>query len=228
MSAADPLAASLEGRPPEEILEAVAARHPGRVALACSFGVEDCLLVDLVARGRLPIEVFTLDTGYLFPETLTLWNTLEARYGLLIKAAPRDAAPADPTGAPPWEADADACCDARKVRPLRAKLASLSAWVTGIRRDQTPERAGVPVIGWDARFGLVKVNPLAAWTSDEVWARVIRDGVPVNPLHKLGYPSIGCAPCTSPIRPGEDARAGRWRGAEKKECGLHLRPKPSG
>lgn len=228
MSAADPLAASLEGRPPEEILEAAAARHPGRVALACSFGAEDCLLVDLIARGRLPIEIFTLDTGYLFPETLALWKRLEARYGLLIKAAPGGAPPADPTGTPPWEVDADACCDARKVRPLREKLATLSAWVTGIRRDQTPERAGTPVIGWDARFGLVKVNPLAARTSEEVWARLIRDDVPVNPLHKLGYPSIGCAPCTSPVRPGEDARAGRWRGAEKKECGLHLRPKPSG
>jgi phosphoadenylyl-sulfate reductase (thioredoxin) len=117
--------------------------------------------------------------------------------------------------------DADACCDARKVQPLRARLAACTAWVTGIRRDQTPERAGARAIEWDARFGLVKVNPLVAWTGAQVWAALRAGGVPTNPLHDRGYPSIGCAPCTSPVAPGEDPRAGRWRGSEKKECGLH-------
>ena len=225
MSAGDlkALAAALEGKPPAEILAAAAARHPGRIALACSFGAEDCLLVHEIAKARLPIEVFTLDTGYLFPETYALWKELEARTGLAIRAAAGGPPPAPQGATPPWEADADACCDARKVVPLRSKLATLGAWVTGIRRDQTPERATAPVIGWDARFGLEKVSPLAAWTSDAIWEAVRREGVPVSPLHARGYPSIGCAPCTSPVRAGEDPRAGRWRGSEKKECGLHFR-----
>jgi phosphoadenylyl-sulfate reductase (thioredoxin) len=221
------LAERLEGRPPGEILAAAAARHPGRIALACSFGPEDCLLVDVIARQRLPIEVFTLDTGYLFPETHALWKELEARTGLAIRALRADAPPVDPAAAPPWQVDPDACCDLRKVQPLRAELARLGAWVTGIRRDQTPERANARVIDWDGRFGLEKVNPLAAWTGDEVWAHLRREGVPVNALHARGYPSIGCAPCTAPVALGEDPRAGRWRGSAKKECGLHL-GKPGG
>jgi phosphoadenylyl-sulfate reductase (thioredoxin) len=215
------LASTLEGRPPEEILAAVAPRFAGRIALACSFGAEDCVLVDVVARHRLPIEIFTLDTGFLFAETQALWSGLEARYGVRIAPAPADLPPVDRTGAPPWERDPDACCHARKVLPLRAKLGTLGAWVTGIRRDQTPDRAGARVVEWDARFGLVKVNPLAAWTAADVAAHVRRLDVPTNPLHERGYASIGCAPCTSPVRPGEDPRAGRWRGREKTECGLH-------
>jgi phosphoadenylyl-sulfate reductase (thioredoxin) len=216
------VAAALEGRPPEEIIAAVAARVPGRVAVACSFGAEDNVLVDVVARHRLPVDLFTLDTGFLFPETQVLWSTLEARYGVSIAAAPAELPPVDRAKAPPWEADPDACCHARKVVPLRAKLATLGAWVTGIRRDQTPDRATARVVEWDARFGLVKVNPLAAWTADDVAAHVRRHDVPTNPLHERGYLSIGCAPCTSPVRPGEDPRAGRWRGREKTECGLHV------
>jgi phosphoadenylyl-sulfate reductase (thioredoxin) len=222
------LAETLEGRPPAEILAAAATRHPGRVALACSFGAEDCLLVDEIARARLPIEVFTLDTGYLFPETYALWQELEQRYGIAIRAE-RGAAPVvDPAATPPWEADPDGCCEVRKVVPLRTALSRLGAWVTGIRRDQTPDRADAKVIGWDGRFGLEKVNPLAAWTHEQVWAALKARGVPVNPLHARGYSSIGCAPCTTPVRPGEDPRAGRWRGKQKTECGLHFRPLPGG
>jgi 3'-phosphoadenosine 5'-phosphosulfate sulfotransferase (PAPS reductase)/FAD synthetase len=202
------LAAALEGRPPEEIVGAIAARLPGRIAVACSFGAEDCVLVDVVARHRLPVELFTLDTGFLFPETQVLWTRLEERYGVRI--------------------DPDACCHARKVVPLKAKLSTLGAWVTGIRRDQTPDRAGSRVVEWDGRFGLVKVNPLAAWTAADVAAHVARHGVPTNPLHERGYLSIGCAPCTSPVKAGEDPRAGRWRGREKTECGLHADRTPAG
>jgi phosphoadenylyl-sulfate reductase (thioredoxin) len=223
------LAAALEGRSPAEILAAAAGRHPGRLALACSFGAEDCLLVHLVARTELRVDIFTLDTGYLFPETYALWKELEARYRIRIEAAPGGAPKADPAARPPWEVDADACCEARKVVPLRAALSRYGGWVTGIRRDQTPERANAKVIEWDARFGLEKVNPLAAWSSAQVWEELRRGGVPTNPLHQQGYLSIGCAPCTSPVRPGEDPRAGRWRGSAKKECGLHLRlGKPAG
>jgi phosphoadenylyl-sulfate reductase (thioredoxin) len=215
------LAEALEGRSPAEILAAVAPRFPGKIALASSFGPEDCLLVDVVARAGLPVEVFTLDTGFLFAETYALWARLEERYGLRVRAAKPDLPPLDRSRPPPWETDPDACCAARKVAPLRAALATLDAWVTGIRRDQTPDRANARVVEWDARFGLVKVNPLAAWRSDDVWAYLRRFDVPTNPLHAQGYLSIGCAPCTTPVRPGEDPRSGRWRGQEKKECGLH-------
>jgi phosphoadenylyl-sulfate reductase (thioredoxin) len=222
------LAAALEGKNPATILAAAAARQPGRTALACSFGAEDCLLVHVIARAGLPVEVFTLDTGYLFPETYQLWRDLEARYGLAIRAERTALPPVDPAAAPPWQLDPDACCEARKVVPLRAALSRLGAWVTGIRRDQTAERRTARVIEWDARFGLEKVNPLAAWTSQEVWDFLRAEGVPHSPLHERGYASIGCAPCTSPVRPGEDPRAGRWRGKEKTECGLHLPAKALG
>ncbi len=221
------LAEALEGKPPAEILAAVAPLFPGRIALANSFGAEDCVLVDVVARARLPVDVFTLDTGFLFAETYALWTRLEERYGLAFRALKADAPAVEPGLAPPWERDPDACCDLRKVRPLRAELARLDAWVTGIRRDQTPDRASAKVVEWDGRFGLVKVNPLAAWTSEEVWAHVRRFDMPTNPLHARGYLSIGCAPCTSPVKPGEDPRAGRWRGREKTECGLHVERTPS-
>jgi phosphoadenosine phosphosulfate reductase len=216
------LAAALEGKPPEEILGAAAARFPGKIALACSFGAEDCLLVEVVGRARLPIEIFTLDTGFLFAETYALWSELERRYGVVVHGLAPAGVGQPPAGVKPWEVDPDACCEARKVVPLREKLATLDAWVTGIRRDQTPERANARVVEWDGRFGLVKVNPIAGWTSDQVAAQLTRLDVPVNPLHAQGYLSIGCAPCTTPVKPGEDPRAGRWRGKDKKECGLHL------
>jgi phosphoadenylyl-sulfate reductase (thioredoxin) len=223
------LAEALEGKPPAEILAAVAPRFPGRIALANSFGAEDCVLVDVIARARLPVDVFTIDTGFLFAETYALWTRLEERYGLRFRALKADAPSFEPGLAPPWERDPDACCGLRKVGPLRAALSGLDAWVTGIRRDQTPERASAKVVEWDARFGLVKVNPLAAWTSADVAEHVSRHEVPTNPLHAQGYLSIGCAPCTSPVKPGEDPRAGRWRGQEKKECGLHVeRAAPGG
>ena len=217
-------AEELEGRSPEEVLAAVAPSFPGRIALATSFGPEDNVLLDLIARARLPVGAFTLDTGFLFAETYALWARLEERYGVKVRAVTADAARVPEAGRlPPWQVDPDGCCELRKVKPLRAALGTLDAWVTGIRRDQTPERANSRVVEWDARFGLVKVNPLAAWTSDQVWEHLKRFDVPVNPLHEQGYSSIGCAPCTTAVKPGEDPRSGRWRGREKTECGLHLK-----
>jgi phosphoadenylyl-sulfate reductase (thioredoxin) len=215
------LADGLEGRSPAEILTALAPRFPGKIALASSFGPEDNLLFDVIARAGLPVEVFTLDTGFLFSETYALWARLEERYGVRVRVAKAELPPLDRSRPPPWETDPDACCAARKVAPLRATLSTLDAWVTGIRRDQTPDRATAKVVEWDGRFGLVKVNPLAAWTRDDVWAYLRRFDVPTNPLHAQGYLSIGCAPCTTPVSPGEDPRSGRWRGREKTECGLH-------
>jgi phosphoadenylyl-sulfate reductase (thioredoxin) len=218
------LAAQLREKAPGEILAAAAARFPGRIAFATGFGAEGCVIVDLVARARLGIEVFTLDTGCLFAETYALWARLEERYGIPIRGVKGSFSQPEPGAPPPWERDPDGCCEVRKVLPLRAELARLDAWVTAIRRDQTRDRADAQVVEWDERFGLVKVNPLVAWTSADVWAHLRSFDVPTNPLHAQGYASIGCAPCTTPVRPGEDPRAGRWRGREKKECGLHARP----
>jgi phosphoadenosine phosphosulfate reductase len=220
-------AEALEGKTPAEILAAVAAEYPpGRVGFATGFGAEGCVLVDVAARAGVPLDVFTIDTGTLFPETYALWNRLEARYGITIRRVASSAADAPvPEGAPaPWETDPDHCCEVRKVLPLRAELGRFDAWVTAIRRDQTPDRANAAVVEWDEKFQLVKVNPLAAWSSRDVEEHVRAHDVPTNPLHAQGYGSIGCAPCTTPVGAGEDPRAGRWRGRTKTECGLHARP----
>ena len=201
-----------------------ASANVGKLAFATGFGAEGCVLIDLIGRHELPIEVFTLDTGLLFPETYELWERLEAKYGITIRAvrpAQTIAEQAEAHGGELWKRDPDRCCELRKLAPLREALRGYDAWITAIRRDQTPERAGAQIVEDDRRFGLVKVNPLVTWTQDDVWGHLYAYDVPFNPLHQRNYPSIGCQPCTSPIVPGENLRAGRWRGAAKKECGLH-------
>jgi len=211
-------ARALEGEPPVAVLR-WASRHVPRLAFATGFGAEGCVIVDLIAREHLPIDIFTLDTGVLFPETYALWRALEATYGITIRGVTPEHA-IDRL----WETDADRCCDLRKVQPLRRALAGFGGWVTAIRRDQTPERATAAIVEADHKFGLLKINPLVAWTHDDVWGHLYANNVPTNALHERGYPSIGCQPCTSPVVPGENLRAGRWRGAAKKECGLHTPP----
>jgi phosphoadenosine phosphosulfate reductase len=221
------MAQQLEGQSAEAILQWAAERYAPRLTFATGFGMEGCVLIDLIARAELPIDLFTLDTGLLFPETYELWRRLEARYGVTIRAVrPEHTVEAQGRLAGPelWASDPDQCCELRKMQPLRRTLTGFDAWLSAIRRDQTPDRADAPVVGWDGKFGLVKVNPLVRWSFDDVKAYVHEHSVPYNPLHDQGYPSIGCQPCTSPVAPGEDPRAGRWRGREKKECGLHLRP----
>jgi phosphoadenylyl-sulfate reductase (thioredoxin) len=219
-------AGELETATPIEILEWAAAQFAPRLTFATSLGIEDCVVTDLIARRGLPIQLFTLDTGLLFPETYALWTLIQRKYGVEIKAvtpARTVEEQAQDEGAALWEREPDRCCDLRKMQPLHAMLSGNDAWITAIRRDQTPERATAPVVGWDGRFGLVKVNPLVCWTFDQVRAYVAEHAVPYNPLHDQNYPSIGCVPCTSTVMPGEDPRSGRWRGKEKTECGLHLR-----
>ena len=216
----------LEGRPPAEALAWAAERFAPRVAFATGFGAEGCLIVDLIARHRLAIEVFTLDTTLLFPETYALWRRLEERYDLTIRAVRPEITLSEQAtrhGDSLWRRDPDRCCALRKLEPLRQALSSLDAWVTAIRREQTLERASARVVEWDERFGLVKLNPLVGFSHEEVWSYLTAHHVPVNALHARGYPSIGCEPCTSPVAPGEDPRAGRWRGGRKTECGLHSR-----
>ena len=218
-------AAELEGATAVDILRWASQRLAPKLTFATGFGAEGCVIIDLVAKHRLPIDLFTLDTGVLFPETYALWRKLEDTYGVTIRAVrptqsiDEQAATHGPTL---WTRDPDRCCDLRKVQPLRQALTGFDAWITAIRREQTAERATAKVVEHDKKFGLVKINPLVAWTHDDVWAHIYANDVPYNELHDQGFPSIGCQPCTSAVAPGEDARAGRWRGAGKKECGLHV------
>ena len=215
----------LEGRPPLDVLR-WAGESFGRVAFATGFGAEGCVLIDLIGRHHLPIEIFTLDTGLLFPETYDLWKQLEAKYALTIRAVkPVQSVDEQAAAHGPalWQREPNRCCELRKVAPLREALAGYDAWITAIRREQTSERADARVIEQDAKFGVIKVNPLVAWTHDDVWGHIYANDVLTNALHARGYPSIGCKPCTSAIVPGEHLRAGRWRGANKQECGLHVK-----
>jgi len=218
-------ARELEGKSALDILTWAAGELSPKLTFATGFGAEGCVIIDLVGRNKLPIDLFTLDTGLLFPETYALWRELETRYGVTIRAVRPEqtvSEQASTHGPALWQRDPDRCCELRKVRPLRAALAGFDAWITAIRRDQTPERATAKIVEADAKFGLVKINPLVAWTHDDVWAHLYQHDVPYNRLHDQGYPSIGCQPCTSAVRPGEDPREGRWRGTAKKECGLHV------
>jgi thioredoxin-dependent adenylylsulfate APS reductase len=214
---------AVANKSPLSVLEWAAARFP-RIGCATGFGAEGCVLIDLIGRHKLPIPVFTLDTGLLFPETYELWRRLERRYGLSIKAI-RPAQTVDQQaaalGAELWKREPNRCCELRKVIPLKGVLGGLDAWITGIRREQSRTRATAQIVEWDAKFGLVKVNPLAKWSVRDVWRHIQEHDVPFNPLHDRGYPSIGCQPCTSPVGADEDPRAGRWRGHGKTECGLH-------
>jgi phosphoadenosine phosphosulfate reductase len=213
-----------EGARPEEVLRWALDEFGDEVALATGFGAEGCVLIDVLARIKADARVFYLDTDLLFPETYALVERLRARYGLRFeRRAARLSlqAQAERCGERLWERDPEECCRLRKVEPLREMLAGLRAWVAAIRREQTPARARARIVERDAKFRLIKINPLAAWSARDVWDYIQSRGVPYNPLHDLGYASIGCAPCTTPVRIGEDPRAGRWRGTAKTECGLH-------
>jgi phosphoadenosine phosphosulfate reductase len=202
-------------------------------AFANSLGAEDMVLTDLVLSERLPIEIFTLDTGRLPQETYALLDAIAERYGTRLRIVfPRAEAVeayvvAHGTNAFYRSLELrKACCRIRKVEPLARALAGKRAWIAGLRRAQSPTRGAIAVESYDATHGLVKFNPLADWSEDEVWAYLRTHGVPYNALHDRGYRSIGCAPCTRAVAPGEDARAGRWWWEEpcSKECGLHLAP----
>ncbi|MBA3453233.1 MAG: phosphoadenylyl-sulfate reductase [Deltaproteobacteria bacterium] len=217
----------LEGQTAAEILRWASSEYSPKLTFAAALGAECCVIIDLIARNKLPIDIFSLDTGVLFPETYALWRALEEKYGIQIRAVrPEQTIDAQALvhGAALWEREPDRCCDLRKIRPLKNALSGFTAWITAIRRDQTPERANAQIVEDDRKFGLVKINPLVAWTHDDVWAHIYANDVPTNALHAQGYPSIGCQPCTSPVAPGEDPRSGRWRGAAKTECGLHVAP----
>ena len=187
--------------------------------LAASF--QDCVLIDLAMQVAPEIEVVFLDTQYHFPETLEYVETVRRRYDLNLRSWSRSSSPTTSGRSTPTE-----CCAVRKVEPLARALAGADAWMTGLRRDEAATRAKAPIVGLDVGRGIVKVNPIAPWTHADVELYVQDRGLPEHPLRDLGYPSIGCAPCTNAVAPGDDPRSGRWAGTGKLECGLHGWPTP--
>jgi phosphoadenosine phosphosulfate reductase len=212
-----------ENASPETILAWAVEKFP-KIALACSFGAEDVVLVDMLQKISPKTDIFYLDTNVHFKETYETRDRLEKRYGVkFIQVLPKLTLEeqAAQFGDELWKRDPNKCCNIRKVDPLTDILKNYDAWITGIRRDQAPTRANAKKVEYDVKFGLIKFNPLASWTSEDVWNYIRANDVIYNPLHDQNYPSIGCEHCTRPVAPGEDPRAGRWSGFEKTECGLH-------
>lgn len=215
-------AAELDGAGAEELL-AWTDRHFGSNYVVAA-NMQDAVLVDLAAKVRPGVDVLFLDTGYHFPETLGTRDAVESVYDITVVNVTPEHSVADQDrllGKDLFDRDPGQCCRLRKVIPLRSALSNYAAWVTGIRRVESPTRADAPLIDYDEAFKLVKVNPLAAWTDDDMQTYIEANGVLVNPLVDEGYPSIGCAPCTARPVEGADPRSGRWQGRAKTECGLH-------
>jgi phosphoadenosine phosphosulfate reductase len=214
----------LAGASPQEVLRwAVETFYP-RLTMATAFGPEGCVILHMLAEIEPRVRVFNLETGYQFAETLELRDRIAERYGIEVELIRPDTTVAEyeaQHGGPLYVANSDQCCHDRKLVPLRRAVAGYEAWISAIRSEQSAHRAKASVVGWDGKFGLVKVNPLLRWTKRDVWAFVVANKVPYNPLHDQGYASIGCWPCTRAIAAGQDERAGRWAGQAKTECGLH-------
>jgi phosphoadenosine phosphosulfate reductase len=218
------IASELEDASPQETIRWAFDEFGEGLAIATGFGAEGVALIDMVVRINPSPKIFFLDTGFLFPETYELRRRIEDRYRIEIQAFQTAITPKvqeQVYGPNLWSRDPDLCCRIRKLEPLKQALKGRTAWMTAIRRDQTAARACARAVEWDHRWQLVKVNPLVRWTKRQVWDYITKWDVPYNPLHDLGYPSIGCTHCTRPVRNGEDERAGRWPGHPKTECGLH-------
>ena len=217
--------ARLAGRHPREILRWAVETYAPRLSMATAFGPEGCVILHMLGEIRGQVRVFNLDTGYQFDETLRLRDRILDRYGIDVELVRPELDVAEyeaAHGGPVYRHDTDRCCNDRKLGPLRRAIAGSDAWISAIRADQSTHRARADVVGWDAKFGLAKVNPLLAWTKRDVWAFIVANDVPYNPMHDRGFPSVGCWPCTRAVGEGEtDDRAGRWAGQAKTECGLH-------
>ncbi len=216
------VAADLESASAEETLAWAAENFPS-LSIACSFQKTTSVTVDLASRAAPDARFFYLDTDLLFPETYATRDALAARYGVEFEQVAGISLDEQARlyGDKLWARQPDACCGIRKVEPMREALDGVDCWVSGIRRADSASRAGSKKFGWDVRFGLWKLNPLADWTEDEVWKHVSQHDVPYNPLHDAGYPSIGCTHCTRPPSTNGGSRSGRWANAEKTECGLN-------
>jgi phosphoadenosine phosphosulfate reductase len=214
---------------PQTIVAWMLERFAGnRLALTTSFGMEGCALIDMIARHEQPLSVIYLDTMFLFPETYALRDRMVERYPhLSFENHGTTLTPqlqAERYGPELWRRDPDACCRLRKVEPMRRALENVDVWVTGLMRSQSASRSRLEIVGWDPRYEVIKINPLARWDRRRIWAYVQKHDVPYNPLHERGYPTIGCTHCTLAVRgskPEDYTRVGRWSGTTKVECGLH-------
>lgn len=231
---ADSLNEKLKNSSPTEILEFAAQEFKSKIRFASSMGVEDQVITHIIAKEKIPVEIFTLDTGRMFHETYELIEKTEARYDITIKIYFPDATEVeDMVNAKGINLfyksieNRKMCCGIRKIKPLKRALEGMNAWVTGLRREQSPTRNDMQVVEWDEANQLIKINPLLEWTEQQTWDFVNQHKIPYNALHDKGFPSIGCQPCTRAIQPGEDIRSGRWwwENPDTKECGLHLKKK---
>jgi len=209
----------------EDVLRFAYSEFGDKLCLTCSWQKQSSVLVHMVSELGLPIDAIELDTQLFFKETYETRDRLVARYGLNLVQAPAIPSVAEQhlsEGPNLWETDPDRCCHIRKVEPLLEALAPYDGWISGIRRDQSPSRATTQKLVWSERYGVWKVHPLADWDEKRVWAYIVVNEIPYNPLHDSGYRSIGCIPCTKPIAASEEERAGRWAGSDKLECGIHF------
>jgi len=215
----------LESATPEEIIAWANKRYAPYLAMATAFGPEGCVILSMLAKVAPETYVFNLETGYQFKQTLDLRERIAEKYGIEVDMLqPELSVPEYEAqhGGPLYKTNPTQCCFDRKIKVLRWAAQGKHAWMSGIRRDQSDDRAQAAIIAWDKKFNLVKISPLANWTKQDVWNRILEEGVPYNPLHDQGYPSIGCWPCTRAVLEGEsDERAGRWSGTAKTECGIH-------
>ncbi len=216
---------SLANESPQTILRwAVEQFHP-KLMMATAFGAEGCCLIHMLAQIEPSVRLINLETGYQFPETHALRERIKERYGIAVEYIyPELSVPEYEAehGGPLYNIRPDQCCYDRKVLPLRKATVGYAAWISAIRGDQTSQRKAAGTVQRDAKFGLIKVNPLLKWTKKDVWNFIVENDVPYNPLHDRQYPSIGCWPCTGPVEEGGDERSGRWAGSHKTECGLHV------
>ena len=214
----------LESADPSEIISWAVTRFRDRLTMGTAFGPEGMTILARVAAIAPEMHVFNLDTGYQFQETLDLRDEVERRYGIAVEMMKPELtveAYEAQHGGPVYKTNPDQCCHDRKLMVIKKAVTGKHAWISAIRRDQSPDRAKAPIVGWDKKFGLVKVNPLANCTKSDIWKYITDNDVPYNPLHDKGYPSIGCWPCTRAVLFGGDDREGRWDGFRKTECGLH-------
>ena len=227
----------LSGLSIREALELLCGSFPGRVTFSSSFSAEDQVITDHILSNDIPVSIFTLDTGRLFAETYSVWSSTNERYGTKVKAFYPDRSILEtylsekgPNAFYESVANRKECCHIRKVEPLKRALKGRAVWITGLRAAHSPERKDLELAEWDDTNKILKYNPLLHWTNEEVNAYISEHNVPYNILHDRGFVSIGCAPCTRAVKPGEDFRAGRWwwEDATKKECGMHTPQPPKG
>jgi phosphoadenosine phosphosulfate reductase len=219
------LAAKMETWTPQEILAWAWETYGDKLTMSTALGAPGCAILAMLSEITKDIYVFNLETGYQFDETLELRDRMVAKYGVPIHLVKPESSVEEMEaqyGGPLYTHNTDLCCHIRKIVPLTQALEGFEAYITGIRREETAVRANAAIVEWDEKRGRVKINPLAAWNRSQLWSYLIDNDVPYNPLHDMGYPSIGCWPCTKAVKNGEDERSGRWSGSAKTECGLHL------